>query len=83
MNPNTFQIDAFWDAEVAVWVATSDRCAWTGNRSRFLGCLTTKTAGDGSRTVNAESGQKLTHSACHSFRMRSRSAFSSAKAALH
>ena len=24
MNPNTFQIDAFWDVDAAVWVATSD-----------------------------------------------------------
>ncbi len=24
MNQNTFQIDAFWHADVAVWVATSE-----------------------------------------------------------
>ena len=24
MQQNTFHIDAFWDADVAVWVATSD-----------------------------------------------------------
>ena len=39
---NTFHVDAFWDAEVAVWVATSDDIPGLATEANSLDALQLK-----------------------------------------